>query len=293
MTVVDTKPRNTAATASAPRRRRDLSRWLLLAVLAALAVMMLLPFGIVVINAFKTPEEYATDGPLGLPHSLYTGGLSTFWDRVDFGHVLLNSLLISATVAVAAVVLSILNAYALGIGRVRGRAWIVAAFLIANTVPQEGLIYPLYYAAKALNLYDSPWAVIIAFGVIQSAFGTYLFTSVLSSFPRELVEAAEIDGAGRWATLWRVVVPISRPTLLVLFVFFFIWTWNELFIPMVMLVSSANQTVPVALAVVQGEKTMDATMTSASALLGLLPAVAFFLIFQRTLSRGLTVGALK
>jgi raffinose/stachyose/melibiose transport system permease protein len=264
-----------------------------LVMLAALAMVMLLPFGIVLINAFKTPEEYATHGPLALPHGIHTGGITAFWTRVDFGQVLLNSLLISATVAVVALGLSILNAYALGIGRVRGRTWIVAAFLIANTLPHEGLIYPLYYLAKKLNLYDTPWVVIIVFGVIQSAFGTYLFTAVLSGFPRELVEAAEIDGAGRWAALWRVVVPISRPTLMVLFVFFFIWTWNELFIPMVMLVSSANQTVPVALSVTQGDKTMDATMTSASALLGILPAIVFFLIFQRTLSRGITVGALK
>ncbi len=284
---------DTEKTGSAPRARREFSGWALLTMLAALAVVMLLPFAIVVINAFKTPEEYASGGPLSLPHGLNTDGLTTFWNRVDFGQVLWNSVLIATLVSVGAVVLTILNAYALGIGRVRGRTWIVAAFLIVNTLPQEGLIYPIYYAAKELGLYDSEWAVIIIFTVVQSAFGTYLFTSVLGTFPRELVEAAQIDGAGKWAVLWRVVVPVSRPTLLVLFVFFFIWTWNELFMPMVLLVSSENLTVPVALAVVQGEKTMDATMTSASALLGLLPAVVFFLLFQRTLSRGITVGALK
>lgn len=93
--------------------------------------------------------------------------------------------------------------------------------------------------------------------------------------------------------LWGIVVPISRPTLSVLLIFFFIWTWNEFFLPMVFLISNDNQTVPVALGVLQGEKMMDATMSSASALLGIIPAVAFFLIFQRTLTRGITVGAIK
>lgn len=295
MTLLESTP--AAASVAEPRppstRRRDRSRWIVLLVLAVLAVVMMLPFAIVLINAIKTPDEYATGGPLALPHGLYTGGITAFWTRVDFGRILLNSVLVSGVVAIVAVLLSTLNAYALGIGRIRGRAWIVAAFLVANTLPQEGLVYPLYYLAKQLNLYDSAWAVIVVFAVIQSAFGTYLFTSVLGTFPRELVEAAEIDGAGRWAVLWRVVVPISRPTLAVLAVFFFIWTWNELYIPMVMLVSNENQTVPVALSVLQGEKMMDATMTSSSALLGLLPAVVFFLIFQRTLSRGITVGAVK
>ena len=88
-------------------------------------------------------------------------------------------------------------------------------------------------------------------------------------------------------------MPVSRPTLGVLFVFFFIWTWNEFFLPLVFLISNENQTVPVALGVLQGQRLMDATMTSAAALLGILPAIVFFLIFQRTLTRGITVGAVK
>jgi raffinose/stachyose/melibiose transport system permease protein len=86
---------------------------------------------------------------------------------------------------------------------------------------------------------------------------------------------------------------MSRPTLGVLFTFFFIWTWNEFFLPLIFLISNDNQTVPVALAVLQGDRFMDATTTSASALLGIVPAVIFFLIFQRTLTRGIAAGAVK
>ena len=86
---------------------------------------------------------------------------------------------------------------------------------------------------------------------------------------------------------------MSRPTLAVLLVFFFIWTWNEFFLPLIFLISNDNQTVPVALGVLQGQRLMDATMSSASALLGILPAILFFLIFQRTLTRGVTAGAIK
>jgi raffinose/stachyose/melibiose transport system permease protein len=86
---------------------------------------------------------------------------------------------------------------------------------------------------------------------------------------------------------------MSRPTLAVLLVFFFIWTWNEFFLPLIFLISNDNQTVPVALGVLQGQRLMDATMSSASALLGILPAILFFLVFQRTLTRGVTAGAIK
>src|SRR5699024_9814213 len=119
------------------------------------------------------------------------------------------------------------NAFALGIGRVRGRVIFLIFFLMANTLPQESLAYPLYYIAKFLGIYNSQISVIIVLSVIQSAFGTYLLTSVLSTFPREIIEAAISDGCNKVQLLFRIVMPITMPSLSVLFVFFFIWTWNE------------------------------------------------------------------
>jgi len=261
--------------------------------LIVLAVVMLVPFVIVAMNAVKSPAEYATGGPIKPPTGIDLQGIVDFWKRVDFGGKLLNSFVISGSVAVLAVVVSVLNAYALGIGRVRGRTWIMIAFLVANTLPQEALVYPLYFLANETGLYDTQLSVILIFTIIQGAFGTYLLSSTYTEFPNELLEAARIDGANKLQTLWRIVVPVSRPTLGVLFVFFFIWTWNEFFLPLVLLISNENQTVTVALGVLQGQRMMDATMTSASALLGVVPAIAFFLIFQRTLTRGITAGAVK
>jgi raffinose/stachyose/melibiose transport system permease protein len=270
-----------------------MARRIVLPALTVLAFVIFLPFLLIMMNAVKSPQDYATKGPLGLPSGIYLQGITDFWMRVDFGEKLFNSTVIAGSVAVLAVLVSIFMAYALGIGRIKGRTWIIAIFLLANLMPQEVLVYPLYYLAKEVGLYDTKLAVIIIFTAIQSAFGVYLLSSVLSTFPREIIEAARIDGANRWQVLWRVVVPLSWPSLSVLLVFFFIWTWNEFFIPMIMLVSNDNQTVPVALGVLQGQRLMDVTAQSASALLGILPAVVFFLIFQRTLTRGIAVGAVK
>ncbi|XXR45740.1 carbohydrate ABC transporter permease [Sorangium sp. So ce381] len=294
MTVTLTESPVSAPARNRPRRRRrGPSAYAVLVALAALAGIMLIPFAVVVFNALKTPEEYTANGPLAPPEGFYLEGIKDFWERVGFGHVLLNSLLISGSVAVLAVLLSVLNAYALGIGRIKGRMWVLVLLLMANTLPQESLVYPLYYLANKLGLYDTRISVIIVFAVVQSAFGTYLLSSVMSAFPRPLLDAARIDGASRWQILWRVIVPVVRPTLAVMLVFFFIWTWNEFLIPLVFLISNDNQTVSVALGVLQGQRLMDATMSSAAALLGLLPTIVFFLIFQRTLSRGLTAGAIK
>jgi raffinose/stachyose/melibiose transport system permease protein len=273
--------------------RKHWTDWLILAAIIIGAALVIAPFLLILVNSFKSPTDYSSNGPLALPTSIYTDGIAAFWNRVDFPLKLWNSILISGLVAVFAVIVSVFNAYAIGIGRVKGRTWIIILFLVANTIPQEALLYPLYFMFKQVGLYDNVWAVIIIFTVIQSAFGTYLLSAVYGTFPKEVLEAASLDGASRWQVLRRVVFPISRPTISVLLVFFFIWTWNEFLIPLTFLVSNDNQTVPVAIATLQGERLMDVTTTSASALLGLIPTLIFFLIFQRTLTRGITAGAVK
>jgi len=275
------------------RRHRTAGDWTIVVIAILVGFVIVVPLLIILINSFKSPTDYAHSGPLTLPANLYFDGIVNFWNRVNFSQKLWNSFLISSVVAIAAVLISLLNSFAIGIGRVRGRTWVIILFLVANMLPQEVLLYPLYYMFKQVGLYDNVWSVIIIFTVSSSAFGTYLLSSVLGTFPREVLEAASMDGASRWQILWRVIAPITRPTLSVLIIFFFIWTWNEFLIPLTFLVSDANQTVPVAIAVLQGDRLMDPVTTSAAALLGLIPTLVFFLIFQRTLTRGITAGAIK
>lgn len=273
--------------------RKYITPSIVVIILLIIFIIMLFPFFIVTINAFKTPAEYASRGPLALPGGLNFDSLITFWKRVNFSEKLFNSLVISLSVAVLASGLSLLNAYALGIGRIKGVSMFLILFVVANTLPHESLAYPIYYFVKAVGLYDTRISVIIIFTVIQSAFGTYLLSNVFSAFPRAILEAAKIDGAGKFQILHSIVLPMSMPTLMVLFTFFFIWTWNEFFLPLILLVSNAKQTVPISLSVTQGQHNMDVTMASASALLGVLPCILFFVIFQRTLTRGISAGSIK
>lgn len=299
MATIDTSTRplnRTLTNAAGPPRarpKRGLSAWIVLCVLTVILLLSLFPFVLAFLNAFKSAADYSANGPVVLPQSFSVEGIISFWKNVNFGNKLLNSVIISTSVAVAAVVLSLLNAYAIGIGRIRGHKILLTLFMIGLTLPQEALVYPLYYLSKELGLYDTKTSIIIVLAVLQSAFGTYFVSSVLSAFPRELLEAAKIDGAGRLNTLIHVVLPILRPTLMVLGTFFFIWTWNEFFLPLVMLVSDSNQTVTQAMGTLQGEMTSSPTTTAGAALLGMLPTLIFFLIFQRTLTKGITAGSVK
>jgi len=274
-------------------RKRRVTDWLVLLLLVAITLVTLFPFVLAAINAIKTTEDYNAHGPLGVPRSFDLGTIKAFWQNVDYTNKLMNSIVISGSVAVFGTVISVFNAYALGIGRIKARNAVLVLLLLATTIPQEALIYPLYYMANQTGLYDTKLVVIVIGSVLSSAFGTYLLASVLAAFPKEILEAARIDGATRWQVLRLVVVPVIWPTMTVLMTFFFIWTWNDFFLPLVMLTSNDNQTVSVALGSLQGQYTSSPTGLAAASLLGILPAVAFFLIFQRTLTRGAVAGAVK
>lgn len=273
--------------------RGRLSNWVVIILLMILLLLMVSPLMLVVLNSFKTEAEYVKNGPLALPESLNMSSIVLAWNRLDFPVKLANSLMISITSALLATVISLFNAFALGIGKIRGATLFLIFFIVAITLPGESLIYPQYYLFKWVGLYDTRISVILILAVLNSAFGTYLLTSVFRAFPRELIEAAMIDGAGHFKLLWRVVVPVTLASLSVLFVFFFIWTFNEFFVPLIFLVSNDKQTVPLAIALTKSERGVVITLQSAASMLGILPCILFFIIFQRTLTRGITAGSVK
>ncbi|OFQ97727.1 carbohydrate ABC transporter permease [Alloscardovia sp. HMSC034E08] len=275
------------------RKIRTGGDWLILAFLVVGGLVMLFPFIVLLLNAFKTTAQYNSSGPLSIPTELQFDGLMKFWNRVNYPEKLWNSVWTSGLVAVLAVILSMFNAFALGIGRVKGRRWIILLIMLANMLPQEAMLYPLYIMFKEIGLYNSQWAVVIIFTVIQSAFGTYLLSSVYGTFPSAILEAATIDGANRWTIFTKIVYPISKPTLSVMLVFFFIWTWNEYMIPMAFLIDNNTQTIPIAVASLSGDRLMDVTTIAAASLISIVPTLVFYLIFQRTLARGITTGAVK
>lgn len=275
------------------RKRRTPLNWVMLTVAFIVALIMAAPFLLLVLNSFKTGADYSTNGPLAWPTTFTLDAFVSYMSRVDFPRALWNSILSSTVIAFAGTALALVASYAIGIGRIRASTTITALLLIATMVPHEALIYPLFYGSQATGLLNSIWSIVIVFIVLWAAYGTYILSSVMSTFPREVLEAASIDGAGHWRILWQVVFPIVRPTLTVLVVFIFIWSWNEFYIPLILLGDPSSQTVPIALSTLRGQHSIDITVVNAGSLLSLIPTLIFFLIFQRTISRGVTAGAVK
>ncbi len=274
------------------KNKKTLSKVGYLTMLTFFLLLFLVPVVLIIINSFKNEAEFYARGVLSLPLKPSLNIFREVWQLVEFDVKLFNSLLISSVVACLGLVLSVMNAYAIGIGKIRWDKMVLIFFAFAMVIPHEALAYPLYYLMKMVGLYDTKLAVILIFAVLQSAYGTYLLSSVFRTFPDSLLEAAKIDGCNKWQTLF-IVIALNKPALGLLMVFYFIWTFNEFFLPLIFLVSNANQTIPIAVTLFQGQYTGYATMQSACALLGILPCLVFFLIFQRTLTRGLVTGGIK
>ena len=202
-------------------------------------------------------------------------------------------MIVAVTVVAVSTVLSILSGYAFGLMRFRGATALFYVFLLGLMVPIEAMIVPLYFDFRDLDLTDTYWALILPQIGLSVAFGTFWMRAFFLSTPRSLVEAARIDGASSWTTLWRVLVPFGRPAILTMMVLVFMWTWNEFLLALVMVSSEDQRTAPLGLAFFQGQHTSDLTLLAAGSVIVATPVVIVYVFLQRHFIRGMLTGAVK
>jgi raffinose/stachyose/melibiose transport system permease protein len=202
-------------------RREQALTYVLLGVFSLIA---LVPIAGIVLTALQPPGELAS---FGEPTGFHAENFATAWDEGRFGSYLRSSAIVTAGVVVLATVLSVLAGYAFGMMRFRGNQVLFYVFLLGLMVPLESTVVPLYYDLRDLGLTDTYWALILPQAGLSIAFGTFWMRAFFRSVPRSLVEAARLDGASSWSTLWRVLLPFGRPAVLTMVVLIFMWTWNE------------------------------------------------------------------
>jgi raffinose/stachyose/melibiose transport system permease protein len=233
---------------------------------------------------------------LALPDPVSFDAFRRAWSEGGFDHALLSSFIITASVVIASVFLSILAAYAFGTMRFRGAGPLFAFLLFGVVVPWEATIYPLYYDAQRVGLTDSYLAVILPEVGLSVAFGTFWLRAFFRSAPRQLIDAAHVDGASSWTVLWRVLVPIGRPAIITLAILLFVFSWNDFLLGLVMIQDEDTWTAPVALASFAGRQYDTAELreiVAASSVLVALPILIIYIALQRQFMRGLLTGSVK
>ena len=260
--------------------------------LTLFTLAILFPLVLIGLAAFKTQAELG-QGLFALPRKWEWRNFGTAWLQGHFGRYFLNSCLVVAPVVAAAVALSILSGYAFAFLPLPGRGALAALLSLGMIIPLEGLIIPMYYSLRRLGLLNTYWALILPQIGLSIPFGTYLTWTSFRSLPRELVDAAVVDGARRGTILWRILVPLIKPAVNVLVVFFFVWTWNEFLIPLILVTDDTLRTLPVGIAFFQGRYTTNLPVLAAGAAIVAAPLIVVYALFQRSIIQGLTTGAVK
>lgn len=261
------------------------------AVLTAFAVVALVPLVGVLVAAVQpggTPQS-----GFAAPKGFDLGNFADAWTQGHFGTYLRSSVLVSVSVVVGAALLSTMAAYAFGTMTFRGSTPLFYLFLVGLMVPQEALIVPLYFDLRDLGLTDTYWALIMPQVAQSISFGTFWMRAYFRSTPRSVVEAARIDGASSWTTLWRILVPMGRPAILTMALLVFMWTWNEFLLALVMVTKENLRTVPLGLTFFQSAHTSDFSLLAAGSVIVALPVVLLYVFLQRHFIAGMLSGAVK
>lgn len=270
-------------------------------VLAALGVFFLFPVYWLVVTAFKVPDDWFSVPPILLPHRVtlanFTGGaagsmasLTTSIETIT--PYLRNSIVVSLVTAVLSTAIAALAAYGIARFKVGGMgfaSWIVSIRML----PPIATALPLYVTFKVLGLLNTWTALVLVYLVMTTPLSTWVLISFFNDIPRELDEAAYVDGASSWEVFRQVVVPLAAPGLAAVATLAFIQAWGEFLLALILTSSAASQTLPIYLGrFITGFRIAWGPL-SAAGLVTMLPVVVFSFLMQRYLLRGLTFGAVK
>jgi ABC-type glycerol-3-phosphate transport system permease component len=267
-------------------------QWRRFAVLAIITVAVNLPVILMVLNSFQTTEQLTTTRHLipehpTLANFVYLSGRTKFWTYLT------NSLIVSGGATVLSVVAATLAGYALS--RYKGRLLIVyaRALFVVQMFPIILALIPLFILFRDIDLINSPISVIIVYSVVQLPFATWMARSFFDTIPRELEEAALVDGCTPFGTFLRIVVPLSGSGIAAISIFSFLFSYNEFFVANIFLRDDDAMTLPVGITMFMQQYATDWGSLMAAATVTLVPTFILFLGVQKYVAYGAVSGGVK
>jgi ABC-type glycerol-3-phosphate transport system permease component len=260
--------------------------------LLVFVVGALVPIYFMVVNSFKTDDEYL-DNPYGIPTDPTLSTLGNAIHDGDLYRWLLNSLIFAAASVILSTVIAALAAYPIALLRWRPANWILSILIALMVLPPIVLVVPLFQMMADLGQLNTYRAVIAIYTGLLLPFSTFLLASFFRTVPRDLLEAARLDGAGHLRRLWSIVLPVSLPALVTVATVQALWVWNEVLIAVVFLQSEDLRTLMVGVTLFRSRYHLDIPLVMAGMLWATIPMALLYLVGQRFFIRGLTAGAVK
>ncbi|CAL9353290.1 carbohydrate ABC transporter permease [Streptomyces sp. enrichment culture] len=269
------------------RARHSLAPWARIAALAVCALLTLGPVVWTVSTSLRTPAESLDLPPRIIPADPTADAYRGVFEQIDVWLLALNSTLVTALIAVGQMITACLAGYAFARLEFRFKKPLFALVLATMMVPLQVTIVPVFLVLKSMSLTDTLLGLIIP--AFPTAFGTFLMRQYFLGMPKDLGEAAMLDGAGPWRVFRSVYAPLAAPGLAIVGVLAFNYHWNEFFRPLILETSGQNYTLPLGLVSLQGNLgTGSISVVLAGVVLSMIPAVAVFVVGQRPLREGIT-----
>ncbi|NUR94264.1 MAG: carbohydrate ABC transporter permease [Kribbellaceae bacterium] len=259
-------------------------------VLVVAAMVALGPLLWTVTTSLRTPAEAFSNPPQWLPLHPDFSNYSAVFHRIPIGRFFVNSVLVTGLIVIGQTITCTLSGYAFAMVSFPGRSVIFGIFLATMMVPLQTIIIPVFVIIRYLGLSDSPLSLVVS--ALGSAFGTFLMRQYFMQMPRELGEAARIDGAGHFQTFLMIYAKMAGPAIATLAILNFSGFWAEFYRPLIFLQSQDNFTLPLGLVGLQGNLgTGSISIVLAGVILAILPSVVLFIFAQRYFIAGITAGA--
>lgn len=258
------------------------------AILIVIAATYLGPLAMLVNTSFMTQREFNRNAT-ALPQSISLDNFIEAWDKANFSQYMLNTVFYAAAATLVYVVTAVLLAFPIARGYIRGGNAIFLLFVIALFLPPA--LIPQFQLILNLGLYNTQTGYIML--LVTNPVGIIILVNYLKSLPRELDEAASMDGCGYWRFLWSIVFPLARPVIATVVVLHAIGIWNELILATIYLTDKAYYPITRGMIVFQGVYGFNWPVLAAAVVLMAIPMVVLFLFLQRYIISGITAGAVK
>jgi raffinose/stachyose/melibiose transport system permease protein len=281
---------------NAPVAERPERDWVLIGLWIALvtvAIIWIAPFVFIIFTSLKSNAQVMNSSAFAPPVDPQFSNYVAAWNRGRFGTTFFNSAIITIIKVPLGLFISAMAAYALARIDFRGNKLLLLAILFGTMIPFQVMLAPLFTLVNSLKLIDTYPGIILPYLAFGVPYQVFVLHGFFRGVPKELSEAARIDGASHFVIFWRIFLPVSLPVLAALLILDFVSTWNEFAMALVLLQDRDMWTLPLGLSAFQGQFSRDYGQLNSAIVMTVLPAAIVYLIFQRYFVSGLTSGAVK
>ncbi|WP_410514077.1 carbohydrate ABC transporter permease [Paenibacillus sp. BR2-3] len=260
--------------------------------MVAVSLLFFFPLYMTFINGFKTYNEVLTS-TVALPEIFQFNNFATVWKQLRFFGVFMNSIIITVLSVAGTLLISSMAAYQL----VRRPGWVSSVIFLtilsSLIIPFQTLMVPLVTVAKDLGLINSIHGIIIMYWGFGVPLALFLYHGFIKGIPRELEEAAQIDGCSSFGVFFRILLPLLKPITTTIAILHSLWIWNDFLLPLITLSGKSNRTIPLAANIYFSQYTNEWHLAMAALTMAVVPIILFFLFMQRYIIQGITSGAVK